>query len=85
MNERKKLMETIYQLGFVIDETVLYLDTHPTDESALEYYNIMKKAYKKACHEYTIKFGPLDGKNVENNAEKWIWIKNPWPWELEGC
>ena len=38
MNESKDLMNVIYETGFVIDDVLLYLDTHPCDKKALEYY-----------------------------------------------
>ena len=38
MNERNKLMNRIRNTGFVIQETALYLDTHPQCRKALRYY-----------------------------------------------
>lgn len=85
MNERKQLMLAVYQTGFALDDATLYLDTHPCDERALEYYNVMKRAYKKAYNEYTAKFGPLKINDVDVACGKWNWAKTPWPWEMEGC
>ena len=36
--DRKVCLKKIYELGFAITETALYLDTHPEDKDALEYY-----------------------------------------------
>lgn len=85
MMDRKQAMNMVYQTGFALDDAVLYLDTHPTDKKALEYYCMMKAAYKKAYDEYTCNFGPLNARDVKTENDKWNWVKTPWPWELEGC
>lgn len=85
MNDRRQLMNAVYQAGFALDEATLYLDTHPCDKRAIEYYNMMKKMYKKAYNDYTTNFGPLSIRDVDVSNEKWNWVKTPWPWEMEGC
>ncbi|MEE0568070.1 spore coat protein CotJB [Clostridium sp.] len=42
-NDQNKLLRFIYEVGFAIDDVVLYLDTHPCDKQALEYYENYKK------------------------------------------
>lgn len=39
-NEKAMIMKNIYELGFALVETMLYLDTHPDDAMLL---NIMQK------------------------------------------
>ena len=82
--EQRRLMQQIYEAGFVIDDVLLYLDTHPCDEEALAYYESFRKLYAKLVKDYTIHFGPLrvDQVDVSNH---WAWVKTPWPWEIEGC
>ena len=46
MNDKRQLMSAVYQTGFALDDATLYLDTHPCDEHALEYYNTMKRNEK---------------------------------------
>ena len=36
--DKEKMLRYVQELGFAIDDVVLYLDTHPTDEDALMYY-----------------------------------------------
>ncbi len=84
MNESKDLMNAIYETGFVIDDVLLYLDTHPCDEKALEYYESYRKLYLKLTKEYAEKFGPLNKTQI-NSSNYWTWVKNPWPWEKEAC
>ena len=32
------LLQKVYETGFALDEVTLYLDTHPSDSQAMEYY-----------------------------------------------
>ena len=61
----------------------LFLNTHPTNQAALNYHKKYTALYQQAKAEYEAAFGPLtcEGVNVENG---WTWIDKPWPWELEG-
>ena len=38
------LLQKVYETGFALDEITLYLDTHPTDKQAMEYYQYIRKA-----------------------------------------
>lgn len=80
-NEQNKLLRFIYEVGFAIDDVILYLDTHPCDKQALEYYDNYKKLHKQAVEEYTRMYGPLTVDNVCNSNNYWAWAKTPWPWE----
>lgn len=51
-SDQAKMLRYIQELGFAIDDVVLFLDTHPTDEDALMYYEKYKKMYRDAAHEY---------------------------------
>ncbi len=82
--EQRRLMQQIYEAGFVIDDVLLYLDTHPCDEEALAYYESFRKLYAKLLKDYTIHFGPLRVDQVDV-SNQWAWVKTPWPWEMEGC
>ena len=37
--EKEALMRQIDQASFAMDDVLLYLDTHPTDQEALNYYH----------------------------------------------
>ena len=58
-NEQEKLLHDIGVLDFVVIELSLYLDTHPTDRNAMEYYNHYNRMTNQAKKEYSQKFGPL--------------------------
>lgn len=80
---REAVMKNIYELGFVLVETMLYLDTHPNDLEALGYYAKMRDKYKLATEKYTQLYGPLQFTDV-NNENYWTWVATPMPWEVEG-
>ena len=46
--EKHNLLAYITQVSFAMDDTVLFLDTHPCDKDALCYYNKLKKERKEA-------------------------------------
>ncbi len=82
MNERQKLLRRVQVCGFVLDDVRLYLDSHPCDRAALEYYKKYVDLRNKAYQEYTEKFGPLMA-NDNVNTDRWCWVEEPWPWEKE--
>lgn len=81
-SEKVELMRYIQQVGFAVDDVVLYLDTHPHDADAIAYYEKYKKLSREASKEYTNQYGPLTNENV-NTTNGWAWVKDPWPWEGE--
>lgn len=42
-NEQHQLLMYIDQISFALDDTVLFLDTHPCDTEALAYYQELKE------------------------------------------
>jgi spore coat protein JB len=83
MSDREKLLCFIHQISFVLDDVVLYLDTHPTDERALKYYDHYKDILAEAVHDFTMYFGPLTDDHVNVDSNVWEWIVEPFPWEME--
>lgn len=80
MSEKKNLMEAIYANGFAADEARLFLDTHPNDPAALQYYNQKIKLYHQAVAHYEEKYGPIRPENGGAGGS-WQWAITPWPWE----
>lgn len=66
--------------GFCILDITLYLDTHPEDEEALEYFNYYNTMRNQAMKDYNDNFGPLVLENFQPE-NKWCWALQPWPWE----
>lgn len=79
--DKEELLRYIFTTSFSIDDIKLYLDTHPTDKQALEYYEKVSEVRKRAIDEYTQHFGPLTADKV-NAMNRWTWIDGPWPWEV---
>lgn len=79
MNE---LLKRIQYLSFALVDVNLYLDTHPMDIAALNYYHNYRALYNQAVSEYTARYGPLTPGTVESR-NRWTWIDKPWPWERE--
>lgn len=83
MNESPRtLMQMVYETGFAVDDMVLYLDTHPCDANALNYYQQVVKMYREAVEAYECKCGPLTVEAV-NSVNSWTWLTDKWPWEGE--
>lgn len=78
---RCKLMKRIQTLSFAVNETVLYLDGHPCDRSALAYYHKQNNLLREAVREYEENYGPMTQHGVVGDT--WTWIKGPWPWQYE--
>lgn len=80
MNLRKNNM--LHALSFALVETVLYLDGHPNDRRAIEYYEKIKSEYRKALEEYERENGPVTaGSDTAVENGKWRWSTEPWPWQ----
>jgi len=78
MNKNEMLAQ-IMALTFTLVDLNQYLDTHPYDDNAIEWFNDYKQELKKLEKEYEQKFAPLTAGS--NSNEYWQWIENPWPWE----
>ncbi len=82
MSERQRLLKRLQVCEFTLDDVRLYLDSHPCDHAALEYYKKHLEMRNKAYQDYIEKFGPLMANDCIN-TEKWTWVEEPWPWEKE--
>ena len=83
---RRQLLNHINQVSFAVDDVKLYLDTHPCDTEALEYFRQMSQKRNEALKEYAAAYGPLTIDTAEDScAERWNWINEPWPWQEGGC
>lgn len=81
---KSELYNLINKSSFAMDDARLYLDTHPYDNEARNYYNKMEQIRSQAIAQYNAAFGPIlwydaDTSNVRE------WNKGPWPWQSGGC
>ena len=82
---RRELFEYINQISFAVDDVKLFLDTHPGNQKALEYFQKYKEKRIEALKEYAEVYGPLTVDAVSENSDCWNWINEPWPWQEGGC
>lgn len=79
-NDCKALLNRVYEAGFAMDDVALYLDTHPSDQEALNYYYYVSNLQKEAVKAYEAQCGPLMFERVDSQSY-WTWVNDPWPWE----
>lgn len=82
MSMRASLMNQINEASFAVDDVALFLDTHPNDIAAMQYYQNVVTMRKNAIDAYERQFGPLMIDSV--NGQTWDWVTEKWPWE-GGC
>lgn len=77
---QSQLLQWINYVSFAVNDIILYLDTHPGDEEALNYFRHYKELRKQGLRAYADQYGPLtiDSAKVGNY---WSWASQPWPWE----
>lgn len=79
-SNQKMLMKRLQICDFVLIETSLFLDTHPEDQEALDYYKRYLQLQKETLADYVSKYGPIRHSDFSGGT-RWTWVDNPWPWE----
>ncbi|MCD7715001.1 MAG: spore coat protein CotJB [Lachnospiraceae bacterium] len=83
---RLQLLTYIDEVSFCAYDLMLYLDTHPEDERAIEYFGKYNGKRDRALEIYEEKYGPLNyGQTCRCNAGSVKWVTEPWPWEGGEC
>ena len=86
VGNRRALLSVIDEEGFASYEAVLYLDTHPDDPDARDYFHLHNHRYQTAVREYGRLYGPLTIDTASASpSETWNWMQQPWPWEGGDC
>lgn len=83
MNGKEQLLFNIGVVDFTMIDLGLFLDTHPTDQRALEYYQHYAQIKRQLCKEFSMKYYPLTMAEAQCD-KKWSWGDAPLPWE-GGC
>ncbi|MBT9776039.1 spore coat protein CotJB [Clostridium sp. MCC353] len=94
MTDRLQLLKQINEVSFVVDDLTLYLDTHPLDTDAMDYFKQMSTQRKELLKTYAENYEPLTRNCVcpdTNNQTKsftkypqqrhWTWSDGPVPWD----
>jgi spore coat protein JB len=94
--ERQNAMDKIHEVSFALSELILYLDTHPTDEEALNLYREYRDERKGLLSDFAQNFEPLNCDCVDisiSDSEEtkkdttyidqkhFTWVDGPLPWE----
>lgn len=82
MDNREQMLNDISTIDFVLVELMLYLDTHPYDRSAMEYFNHYSRMKNQMTKEFSHKYFPLT-KDLADSNKEWRWGMAPLPWEGE--
>ena len=79
--DRSQMLWKMTAEQFVTFDVQLYLDTHPTDRTALQMFMNYQRSYAKCKAEFETMYGPITADSAA--ADTWKWVQNPWPWEKE--
>lgn len=84
MDNQTAMKCRIHALDFAILEMELFLDTHPEDQKALRARHVYRQKRETVVNEYERMYGPyiVTSSDVPCDADRWIWINSPWPWEM---
>lgn len=82
MTEREIMLKKIGTCQFAITDIDLFLDTHPGDTEMVKKREEYEAQLRPLVKSFEKQYGPLT--KSENNTNTWIWVKDPWPWDMEG-
>ncbi len=83
---KKDLLHWIHMVSFALNDAQLFLDTHPHNQCALDFFNKYHVERECALKEYAKHYGPLTVDTFDcDSAKSWNWVQSPWPWQKGGC
>lgn len=78
----KEIKRRIYEYDFAIHELVLFLDSHPVNQRAMELLSEYRRRraecvseLEEQCGNYIVTADDVPASGC------WEWLKGPWPWE----
>lgn len=83
---REQMLQYINEVSFAVNDILLYLDTHPCDHDAMDFYkkNVTKR--DAALCEFAKYYGPLTVDTAyKAKNDTWEWVMQPFPWEGGNC
>ncbi len=80
MSAKEQLLLNIGIVDFTMTDLAEFLDTHPQDGRALEYFKHYAQIKKQLCREFSKKYYPLTMAEAECEKD-WSWGNAPLPWE----
>lgn len=70
---RQQMLKWVDMLSFAVQEANLYLDTHPSDQAALAYFQEYNQLRCQALNDYAALYGPLTIETARGGRGKWEW------------
>jgi len=68
--------------SFAAHDTALYLDTHPDDALALEFFAQYNNLAREAHNRIPPEQRPITQDDLPHGAGNgWAWVTGKWPWE----
>lgn len=83
MTQKEQLFRDIGIVSFVLVELAEFLDTHPEDGKAMEFFNHYNRMKQQLMKEFSVKYYPLT-QDYADSMQNWRWGDAPLPWE-GGC
>ena len=83
---RRQLLNFIDEVSFGVYEALLFLDTHPENQEAMNFFREHNRLRNLALEKYAEMYGPLTISTADDTAcSSWEWMSQPWPWEGGDC
>ncbi len=67
---RQQMLKWVDMLSFAVQEANLYLDTHPSDQAALAYFQEYNQLRCQALNDYAALYGPLTIETARGGKRK---------------
>lgn len=81
--DQKELLCRIDEVSFAVYDMLLYLNTHPSDQRALEDTRKLVEERRLLLETCARFFGPLTvDSTADSCSDSWAWVMQPWPWEI---
>lgn len=80
--EMNRMLNDIGIVDFVLVDLTQYLDTHPHDQAALNYFTHYSKIKQKMVQEFSMMYYPLTKEHNDSTKEfRWNSPNTPLAWE----
>lgn len=79
-SEQSRLLKDISIIDFALVELNEYLDTHPFDKQAMEYFNHYSRIKNQMSKDFSARYYPLTA-DLSTDTREWNWVLSPMPWE----
>ena len=80
MTEKERLLKNIMEHEFAMNEIVLFLNTNPFNQKAMQLHKTVAEKLNELVKKYEMEFSSLTSQN-DRSTEEWAWALEPWPWD----